>query len=88
LVPKDLLGEVQRRFAPPLPPPAARPAEPPLRPGRRLSGKESKDARELREAKLRDLKEEPRFGSVLSTTLDIEEPPLDTQGPSVVLVSR
>ena len=28
------------------------------------------------------------IGSVLATTLDIEEPPLGTDGPEVVLVSR
>lgn len=93
LIPPALLDEVQRRFAPPAARPA-RPAEPaPPRPGRRpaaQAAKDSKDSREAREPKGREAKDEPPegIGSVLATTLDIEEAPLDTQGPKVILVSR
>ena len=50
----------------------------------------AKELKDAREAKARKTKAEPpeNIGSVLATTLDIEEPPLDTQGPKVVLVSR
>ena len=89
LIPHALLGEVQRRFAPPAAPPV-RPPEPAPRPGRRTAAQAAKELKDAREAKAREPKDEPpeSIGSVLATTLDIEEPPLDTQGPKVVLVSR
>ena len=60
------------------------------RPGRRPAAPTAKELKDAREAKAREPKGEPTesIGSVLATTLDIEEPPLDTQGPKVVLVSR
>ncbi len=89
LIPPALLGEVQRRFAPPAAVPV-RPPEPAPRPGRRPAAPTAKELKDAREAKAREAKDEPpeSIGSVLATTLDIEEPPLDTQGPKVVLVSR
>ena len=92
LLPLSLLEEVQQRLAPPVITPA-RPPEPPARPGRRPTGPTTKElAKELRDAvaKSREAKDEPPegIGSVLESKLDIETPPLDTQGPKVVLVSR
>lgn len=89
LLPLALLEEAQQRLAPPVTRPA-RPAEPPPRPGRRPAALTAKEQRDAREAKGREPKDEPPegIGSVLESTLDIEKPPLDTQGPKVVLVSR
>jgi hypothetical protein len=83
VVPPSLLAALQQRFAPPERPAPPRAPEPPARPPGR-GGKEPKPrpAPERKEEPLEGL------GSVLATTLDVEEPPLDTQGPKVVLVSR
>ena len=88
LLPLSLLDEVQQRLAPPVITPA-RPPEPPARPGRRTTGPTAKELRDA-VAKSREAKDEPpeEIGSVLESKLDIETPPLDTQGPKVVLVSR
>jgi hypothetical protein len=82
IVPRALLPAVQQRFAPPERPPP-RPPEPPPKPIGR-------PGREPRPKPVPERKPDPLegLGSVLATTLDVEEPPLDTQGPSVVLVSR
>jgi hypothetical protein len=82
LIPAELREEALRELAPPPEPSPVKPP-PPVRHGK--DGKRREPAPPPPEAK------DPRteaIGSVLLTTLDIEEPPLDTQGPRVLLISR
>ena len=80
LVPRELLPEMQRLLVTvpaqpqtPSPPPKPGPTKPVAKP--------PLPAKDL------DLPAEP-ISTVLMTTLDIEEPPLDTKGPPLVLVTR
>ncbi|MFO0574882.1 MAG: hypothetical protein U1A78_12905 [Polyangia bacterium] len=80
LIPEELRDEALRELAPP---PEPAPVKPP--PRHPKDGKHREPAPPPPEAK------DPRteaIGSVLLTTLDIEEPPVDTQGPRVLLISR
>ena len=81
LVPRELLPEMKRLLVTTptqtQPPRNGKPEKPaPPKPG-------SKPPLFPKEPELGE-----QIGTVLMTTLDIEEPPLDTKGPSLVLVSR
>lgn len=81
LIPVELRAEALRELAPPVEPP------PPPPPAAARPAKDGK-RREPRPApEPRDPPPDP-IGSVLQTTLDIEEPPHDTRGPRVLLISR
>jgi hypothetical protein len=87
LVPRELLPEMQRLLVTlPTPANAARPtAKPEKTPPK--TGAKPHAAPTVPTGKEPDLASEP-IGTVLMTTLDIEEPPIDTKGPPLVLVSR
>mgnify|MGYP000848199521 FL=1 len=81
LIPRELLPEMKRAFATT----AAQPSTPPK------NGKLDKTATGKPAIKPQPTKEPElgeAIGTVLLTTLDVEEPPLDTKGPQLVLVSR
>jgi len=83
LVPRELLPEMKRLLV-------SSPTQPGTQPPR--TGKPDKTAPPKPGAKTQLFPKEPELGepigTVLMTTLDIEEPPLDTKGPPLVLVSR
>ncbi len=79
LIPRELLPEMKRAFAvaPASPPPKS------LKPDKTATGKPALKPPPPKEPELGET-----IGTVLLTTLDVEEPPLDTKGPQLVLVSR
>jgi len=87
LVPRELLPEMQRLLVTlPAPAQATRPtAKMEKTPG--MTGAKPHAAPPVPTSKEPELVGEP-IGTVLMTTLDIEEPPIDTKGPPLVLVSR
>ncbi len=81
LVPSDMLPEMKTLL---LKQPTAQPAV--IKPQARAD-KTAKPTAKPNLAKPPELGSEP-IGTVLTTTFDIEEPPIDTKGPSLVLVAR
>lgn len=84
LIPVELRADALRELAPPVEPP------PPQAPPQAPAGKPAKDGKR-RDPRPAPAPPEPApdpIGSVLQTTLDIEEPPHDTRGPRVLLISR
>ncbi len=77
LVPRELLPEMQKILivAPSQPAPPSKPTKP------------DKGGKPAAKARPTESTSDP-IGTVLLTTLDVEEPPLDTKGPPLVLVSR
>ncbi|MBL9042698.1 MAG: hypothetical protein JNM83_13910 [Myxococcales bacterium] len=80
LVPRELLPEMQRLLVT-VPTQPQTPSPPPKPAQAKPVAKPPQPVKDL------DLSAEP-ISTVLMTTLDIEEPPLDTKGPPLVLVTR